>query len=129
MPLDPAIPPGKASEMWFTALVRSHSPAHLCNTDEKRPFHTSASSVELDVLHLSDSLDVLHLSDSLVSERVIQHVKLTSIFQCSQVGPVLPDPMCCQSENFELSKHFKHHPNARHGLRERTNSVCQSGLY
>lgn len=115
MPLDPAIPPGKASEMWFTALVRSHSPAHVCNADEKRPFRTSAPSVQLDVLHLSDSL---------VSERVNQHVKLPSFLQCSQVGPVLPDPMCCQSENFELSKHFKHHPSARRGLRE-TNSVSQ----
>lgn len=81
MPLDPAIPPGKASEMWFTALVRSHSPAHVCNADEKRPFRISAPSVELEVLHLSGSL---------VSERVNQHVKLTSFLQCSsQVGLVL----------------------------------------
>lgn len=68
MPLDPAISPGKASKMWFKALVKSHSPAHLCNADEKRPFRTSAPSAKLDVLHLSDSLDVLPLSDSLVSE-------------------------------------------------------------
>lgn len=67
MPLDPAVPPGKASEMWFTALVRSHSPAHLCNADEKRPFRTSA----------------LHLSDSLVSERVNQHVKRHPSFSAS----------------------------------------------